>query len=123
MSEIDFRELCKLLSGKLSQAFIERIERRLGQDFAEALEKKPNELLTNILQDIHMYYVSPYEMAIELSEYLGEVHGISKFSLSFSENYDFPLSEKVVSPGASSGALWYCFSLFFSYVFSDGVEV
>jgi len=30
---------------------------------------------------------------------------------------------KVVSPGASSGALWCCFFLFFSYVFSDGVEV
>jgi hypothetical protein len=32
-------------------------------------------------------------------------------------------SGEVVSPGASSGALWCCFFLFFSYVFSDGVEV
>jgi len=31
--------------------------------------------------------------------------------------------KEVVSPGASSGALWCCFLLFFSYVFSDGVEV
>ena len=34
-----------------------------------------------------------------------------------------PIIIQVGSPGASSGALWCCFFLFFSYVLSDGVEV
>lgn len=95
MPEIDFRKLCVQFREKLDEAFIEGIERRLGQDFDEALEKRPKDLLISILQNVHLYYVSPYEMTIELSKYLSETYHILNFSLAFSERYEYPIGEKI----------------------------
>ena len=56
---------------------------------------RPKEVLTRILQDVYIRYVCPYEMAINVSNYLQENFDIRDFSLSLSEKYDFPMSEKV----------------------------
>jgi len=95
MGEVDHRKVCIRLKERLPPTFIERIERRVGQDLEEALREKPEQLLTTILQDIHLYYIRPFEIALELSEYLKSVHNISQFSLALSEGFDFPLSEKI----------------------------
>jgi hypothetical protein len=95
MEEVDFRKVCIQLKERLPLSFIERIERRVGQDFEETLREKPEQLLTNILQDIQLYYVRPFEIALELSAYLRSVHDIAQFSLALSEAYDFPISEKI----------------------------
>lgn len=95
MSQIDYGKLCIQFKEKLSKSFIERIERRLSLDFEEALKEKPKDLFLSILQDIHLYYVSPYEMSIEVKAYLEEKYDVSKFSLALSENYDFYLSDKI----------------------------
>jgi len=94
MADIDFRKVCIKFKEKLAPSFIAGVERRIGQDFEKALEEKPELLLTNILQNIHLTYIIPLEMTLELSEYLEDVHGISKFSLALSQSYDFPASEK-----------------------------
>jgi len=94
MSNIDFRKICIKFKQKLTPSFIEGIERRIGQDFDKACEEQPELLLTNILQNVHLSYIIPLEMTLELSEYLENVHGISKFSLALSPSYDFPASEK-----------------------------
>jgi hypothetical protein len=95
MSEIDHRKLCLQFKEKLSKSSLERIERKLNMDFDEALKEKPKDLLLSILQDVHTYYVSSYEMAIELKTYLEKVHGVARFSLALSENYDLNLSDKI----------------------------
>ncbi len=95
MSEVDFKGTCLKLSDKLSRTFLERIERRLGQSFKVTLEEKPKELLITILQDIQLYYISPFEYILEMSKYLKERYDISQFFLSLSKNYDYPVSEKI----------------------------
>jgi len=95
MSNIDFAKVCMRFREKLSVTFIERIERRLGESWEKVLEEKPKDLLVAVLQDIRLYYVNPYEMILEMSELLKQTYGISCFSLSFSERYDFPISEKI----------------------------
>jgi hypothetical protein len=118
MSEVDFRRVCKKFREKLSREFIERIERRIGQDFEEALKEKPEELLMLILQDIHLHYVGPFEVALELREYL-RVHDISQFSLSLSKNYDFPLSKREGEASAIINAFYgMVHSLGFDQLFS-----
>jgi hypothetical protein len=94
MSQADFGKICQKLRSKLTTAFIERIERRLGQDFEDSLAEKPRELLVNILQDLHLYYIVPFEIVLELSEYLKKTFDISEFSLSLSPEYDFQISKK-----------------------------
>src|SRR5208337_4742340 len=94
MSEIDYRKLCIQFRDKLSISFIERIERRLSLDFEEALKEKPKDLLLSILQDIHLYYVSPQEMAFEVAAYLKAVYDLPRFSLALSENHDIYPIEK-----------------------------
>ena len=95
MSQVDFRKTCFKLTKQLSRAFIERIERRLGQNLDEALEEKPRELLIRVLQDIQLYYVGPFEYVLDMSKYLKERYDISQFFLSFSKNHDYPVSEKI----------------------------
>jgi len=48
-----------------------------------------------MLEDIHLYYVMPFEMSAEVSDFLRENYEISEYSLAFSEGYDFPLSQKL----------------------------
>ena len=95
MSQVDFRKTCLKLTKQLSKAFIERIERRLGQNFDEALEEKPRELLISVLRDIQLYYVGPFEYVLDMSKYLKERYDISQFFLSLSKNYDYPVSERI----------------------------
>jgi hypothetical protein len=94
MSEIDYGKLCIQFKQKLSRPFIERIERRLSLDFEEALKEKPKDLLLSILQDIHLYYVSPQEMTFEVAAYLEAIYDISRFSLALSEDHDIYPAEK-----------------------------
>lgn len=95
MSDPEFRKICLKFIEKLGSDFPSRIERSLGQDFEKAVEMRPKEVLTRILQDVYIRYVCPYEMAINVSNYLQENFDIRDFSLSLSEKYDFPMSEKV----------------------------
>jgi hypothetical protein len=95
LSDIDFGKLCIQFREKLGAPFIERLERRISQDFDEALEKRPKDLFIGILQELHLYYVGPHEMVLDISDYMAVTYEISDFSLAFSEGHKYPASEKI----------------------------
>ena len=64
-------------------------------EFDEAIEKRPKDLLVNILQNVEMSFVAPYEMCLEVSNYLSQNYGIKNSSLVFSEKYEYQLGERI----------------------------
>jgi hypothetical protein len=95
MEKIDFTRLCGLFKEKVGMTFIERVERRIGQDFEIAIKENPEKLLGSILQDIHHYYVLPFEMTLEIAEYLNEKYQISEISFAFSPEFKLSLTNKI----------------------------
>jgi hypothetical protein len=86
---------CILFKEKLGDAFIEKVERRIGQDFETAVKENPDKLLGSIIEDVHLYYVLPFEMTLETAEYLKEIYGIEKFSLAVSPEFAFSPNQKM----------------------------
>ena len=94
ISKNDFRRVCKKIVDKFGLNFIERIERRIGEDFEKALDERPKDLLITILEDIHLRFIIPFEMVLQTSDYLSEIYGIKDFSLALSEGYHLSLSKR-----------------------------
>jgi len=94
MSERDFGKICIKFAEKLGPAFIERIERRIGQDFEKAVEDKPKEILIIILDDINLRFILPLEMCLDIGAYLTEVYDIKFFDLALSERYHLNIGER-----------------------------
>jgi len=95
LSKIDYGKICIRFKEKLGDAFIERIERRIGQDFEIAVKENPDKLLSSIIEDVHLHYVAPFEMTMEIAEYLKENYEIEKFSLALSSEFDFSPTAKM----------------------------
>jgi hypothetical protein len=95
LSKIDYGKICVRFKEKLGDAFIERIERRIGQDFETAAKENPDKLLSSIIEDVHLYYVLPFEMTLETAEYLKEKYEIEKFSLAMSPEFVLSPTQKM----------------------------
>jgi hypothetical protein len=95
MSDHDLSEICFRFKAKLSQAFVERLEKSLGEDFEYAVKSDSKKVLLRILQDIHLYYVTPYEMVLETGQYLKEVHQIPDFSIALSTQAKIDFGERI----------------------------
>ncbi|RLG50454.1 MAG: hypothetical protein DRO00_08650 [Thermoproteota archaeon] len=85
--ENDLRIICKKFADKLGPSFIERIEKRIKEDFEEALERSPKELLIAIFEDIHLRIILPFEMSLQIGTYLSEVYDINDYILALSEKH------------------------------------
>jgi hypothetical protein len=87
LSAINYGKICRQFKEKLGDAFIRRVERRIAQDFGVAVEENPYKLLVSIIEDIHLYFVSPFEMTMEIADYLKEKYEVDKFSLALSSDF------------------------------------
>lgn len=95
MSKIDYGKICRQFKEKLGDDFIRRVERRIARDFEIAVEENPYKLLENIIEDVHLYLVSPFEMIMEIADYLKEKYEIDKFSLALSPDFYLSPAEKM----------------------------
>ena len=94
MTEEDFRRICRKFADKLGPTFIERVERRIKEDFEKALEKDPKRLLIAIIEDIHLRFILPFEMSLQIGAYLAELYDIKDCILALSERHYLYLSER-----------------------------
>jgi len=93
LTDPDLREACIRITKTLGKDFIERIERKIGQEFEESLELNPKLVMSAILDELYTRYVMPFEMILEISEYLFGNYDIRKFGFAFSE-YDTFIASK-----------------------------
>lgn len=63
-------------------------------DFEDAMKSDPKKLLSQILRDVHLYYILPYEMMLETGDYLTGRFGVPYFSIALSEQMKVDFSEK-----------------------------
>jgi hypothetical protein len=94
LSEEEIKVACRKFISKLGLSFTERVERKIGENIEKSIDTNPKDVMEKMLEDIHMRLIQPFEMMININNYLSEVYEINNFNLVLDEEEIFSIEDK-----------------------------